>query len=92
MCGHGTIATVTGLIETGILKHEEGKNVVKLDIPGVGLVTTIAEVKNGKVTGVTFRNTPSFLYQKDVTVKVPALGTVTGDVGLWGKLVFLCSR
>jgi proline racemase/trans-L-3-hydroxyproline dehydratase len=88
MCGHGTIATVTGLIETGIIKHEEGKNVVKLDIPGVGLVTTIAEVKDSRVTGVTFRNTPSFLYQEDVTVKIPSLGTVTGDVGYGGNWYF----
>jgi proline racemase/trans-L-3-hydroxyproline dehydratase len=88
MCGHGTIATVTGLIETGILKHKEGRNVVKLDIPGVGLVTTFAEVKDGKVTGVTLRNTPSFLYQADVTVKIPSLGTVTGDVGYGGNWYF----
>lgn len=88
MCGHGTIATVTGLVETGIIKHREGNNVVKLDIPGVGLVTTVAEVKDDKVTSVTFRNTPSFLYQQDATVNVPSVGPVTGDVGYGGNWYF----
>ncbi len=88
MCGHGTIATVTGLIETGILKHQEGQNIVKLDVPGVGLVRTVAQVKDGKVTSVTLRNTASFLYQKDVAVKAPSLGTVTGDVGYGGNWYF----
>jgi proline racemase len=88
MCGHGTIATVTGLIETGIIPSEEGENVVKLDIPGMGLVKTVARVEKGKVKNVTFRNTPCFLYEKDVRVEVPSIGTVTGDVGYGGNWYF----
>lgn len=88
MCGHGTIAVVTALIETGIIAHTEGKNVVKLDVPGVGLVTTSAEVKNDRVLNVTLTNTPSFLFRKDVRLEVPSIGSITGDIAYGGNWYF----
>lgn len=88
MCGHGTIATVTALIETGIIACKEGDNGVNLDIPGVGLVKTVAKVKKGKVKNVTLRNAPSFLYEKDVRIKVPSIGNIKGDVAYGGNWYF----
>ncbi|NIO20980.1 MAG: proline racemase [Candidatus Aenigmarchaeota archaeon] len=88
MCGHGTIATVTALIETGIIDGKEGDNEVNLDIPGVGLVRTIAKVKNGKVKNVTLRNAPSFLYEEDVRIEVPSIGIIKGDVAYGGNWYF----
>ncbi len=88
MCGHGTIATVTALIESGIIDCKEGDQEVILDIPVVGLVRTVAKVEQGKVKQVTLRNAPAFLYQKDVSVNVPSLGPITGDVAYGGNWYF----
>jgi proline racemase/trans-L-3-hydroxyproline dehydratase len=88
MCGHGTIATVTALIESGIVDREDGDQEVVLDIPVVGLVRTVAKVERGKVKHVTLRNAPAFLYRKDITVNVPSLGPITGDVAYGGNWYF----
>lgn len=88
MCGHGTIATVTALIESGIIDCKEGEQEVILDIPVIGLVRTVAKVEQGKVKQVSLRNAPAFLYRKDVSVQVPSLGTITGDVAYGGNWYF----
>ena len=64
MCGHGTIGTVTALIETGLMPATEPVTEVVLEAPA-GLIRTKAEVKNGKVVSVTLTNVPAFLYKKD---------------------------
>src|SRR5207247_1461387 len=49
-----------------------------------GLIAVDAEVSNGKVTKVTFRNVPSFATHLDAKVEVRGLGTVTVDVAYGG--------
>ena len=66
MCGHGTIAVVTALIETELIPAVEPYTEVVLDTPA-GLIPTKAEVKNGKVLNVTLTNVPSFLYKENLT-------------------------
>jgi proline racemase len=68
MGGHPTIAATTVAIETGIIKPVEPVTTVKWDT-AAGLVVARAEVKNQRVTNVTFRNVPSFLYQKDIPIE-----------------------
>ena len=63
MCGHGTIGSVTALIETGLVEAKEPYTEVVLDAPA-GLIRTKAEVKNGKVLNVTLTNVPAFYIKK----------------------------
>jgi proline racemase len=82
MCGHGTIATCTVLVETGIIPAEEPITEITLDTPA-GLVEAQVSVRDGVAENVTIRNVPSFLYKSDVEVDVPDLGRVTLDIA-WG--------
>lgn len=69
MCGHGTIGSVTAIIETGLVPAQEPYTEVVLDAPA-GLIRTKAEVKNGKVMNVTLTNVPAFLYKENLTTVV----------------------
>ena len=84
MCGHGTIGTVTVAIETGLVPAVEPCTRLTLDTPA-GRVLAEAEVRDGRVKSVTIQNVPSFLYRKDVTVSVPAIGDVTLDIAYGGN-------
>ncbi len=82
MCGHGTIATCTVLVETGIIEPQEPVTKLVLDTPA-GIVRAEVKVENGSVKGVTIWNVPSFLYKSDVEVDVPTYGRVKVDIA-WG--------
>ena len=71
MGGHPTIAATTVVIETGIIKPVEPVTTVTWDT-AAGPVVATAEVKNQRVNSVTFRNVPSFLYQKDIPIEIRA--------------------
>lgn len=90
MCGHLTIAATTVVVETGIVKATEPITTVKWDT-AAGLVTAKAEVKDGRVLGVTMRNVPSFLYKKDVPIEVPGLGKITVDISYAGAFMVMAS-
>ena len=64
MCGHGTIGVATVLVETGMVAVTEPETVVALDTPA-GLVRVRVAVEDGRATGVTLRNVPSFLLERD---------------------------
>ncbi len=81
MCGHGIIGLVKVGIEAGLLTAKE--NIVKLDTPA-GRVTATAHMREGKVERVSFRNVPSFVLARDLTVEVEGLGTVTFDLAFGG--------
>jgi proline racemase len=83
MSGTNTICVVTALIETGMVRAIEPVTKLTLETPA-GLVGVEAEVRNGKVTRVTFRNVPAFAAHLDAKVEVPGLGTVTVDVAYGG--------
>jgi proline racemase len=83
MSGTNTICVVTVLIETGMVKAAEPITHLKLDTPA-GLVAVQAEVHDGKVKRVTFRNVPAFAAHLDAKIEVPTLGTVTVDVAYGG--------
>lgn len=69
MCGHGTIGSVTAIIEAGLVPAVEPYTEVVLDAPA-GLIRTKAEVKDGKVLNVTLTNVPAFLYKENLTTVV----------------------
>jgi proline racemase len=62
-CGHGTIALVTWAIETGVVP---GPRVV-VDVPS-GRLETVAQLEDGKVRSVRFRNVPSFVWDAELAI------------------------
>lgn len=83
MCGHGTIGVIVTLAHMG--KIGPGRH--KLETP-VGIVhATLHE--NGEVT---VENVPSYLHKKDVTIKVPSYGEVTGHIAWGGNWFFLVEK
>lgn len=83
MSGTNTICVVTVLLETGMIPAREGIQRLKLDTPA-GLIEIEAEVKNSKVTRVTFQNVPAFAVHLDSIIEVRDLGTVQVDVAYGG--------
>jgi len=83
MSGTNTIAVTTVLLETGMLPVKEPITELILESPA-GLIPVQAEVTDGKVTQVTFKNVPAFVVYLDAKVEVPHLETVTVDVAYGG--------
>ncbi len=91
MCGHGVIALVTTLLETGAIAAQGQRTPVNLDTPA-GLVRATAHLdESGHVVRVSFLNVPSFLYAQDVAINVPPYGQVTLDVTFGGAFYAVLS-
>jgi proline racemase len=83
MSGSNTIASVTVLLETGMIAMTAPETVVRLDMPG-GVVTATATCTDTKCVSVEFENVPSFVYQLDAELEVDGLGRVRVDVAYGG--------
>jgi len=84
MCGHGIIALVTALLETGAIPARGRHTPVNLDTPA-GLVRATAHLdSDGHVERVSFLNVPSFLYVRDVPLDLPLYGRLTIDIAFGG--------
>jgi 4-hydroxyproline epimerase len=83
MCGHGTIGTAVTLAHMGRI----GPGIHRFETP-VGIVSVELIDRNE----VLIENVASYRTQKDVTVDVPGLGPVTGDVAYGGNWFFLVQR
>jgi proline racemase len=94
MCGHGLIALVTCLLETGLSpstypgldpEYLRAKDELRLDTPAGQVLARPTWAPDGRrVTRVTFRNVASFAYALDETVEVPGLGRVRYDLAFGG--------
>jgi proline racemase len=80
MCGHGLIGVARTLELLGGL----APGPVRIDTP-VGTVAAEVEADGA----VTIENVPAFCHARDVSVDVPGLGRVTGDVAWGGNWFFL---
>jgi len=80
MCGHGTI----GVVATLVYLDRIGPGTHRIETP-VGVVAA----KLGEDGAVEIENVPSYRLAENVTVNVPGLGTVTGDVAWGGNWFFL---
>lgn len=80
MCGHGTIGVIVSLAHLGMLKPGS----VKIDTP-VGVV----EAQLRPDGSVAVANVPSYRKARAVSVDVPGVGVVTGDVAWGGNWFFL---
>jgi trans-L-3-hydroxyproline dehydratase len=84
MCGHGIIALVTALMETGALPARGPDTPVTLDTPA-GVVRATAHLgAAGRVERVSFLNVPSFLYARDVSISVAGIGELVSDIVFGG--------
>jgi trans-L-3-hydroxyproline dehydratase len=95
MCGHGTIALGTALVETGAIPRVGREARFGIDAP-CGLLRVEARVDPGeadaarregrtpRVREVAFENVPSFAAALDATLDVPGYGEVRFDVGYGG--------
>jgi trans-L-3-hydroxyproline dehydratase len=100
MCGHGTIALATALIESGVIAATGTATPIGIDAP-CGLVRAVAHVhadelsdarsanRTPRVHEVTFENVPSFAAALDVALDVPGYGSLTVDVGYGGAFYAL---
>ncbi|HSV21183.1 MAG TPA: proline racemase family protein [Casimicrobiaceae bacterium] len=83
MCGHGTIGLVATLAYLGTI--EPGTH--RIDTP-VGIVTAHLS-QDGAVS---VENVPSWRAHKRVTVEVPEIGPVVGDIAWGGNWFFLVAE
>lgn len=83
MCGHGTIGTVTFMIERGIVTPKT-PGVAMLDTPA-GVVEAHYEMNGDHVDSVRIRNVACFLADTDLSVDVPGLGEIRFDVAYGGN-------
>ncbi len=83
MCGHGTIGTAVTLAHMGRI----GPGTHRFETP-VGIVSVELIDRNE----VLIENVASYRTHKDVTVVVPGLGPVTGDVAYGGNWFFLVQQ
>jgi 4-hydroxyproline epimerase len=84
MCGHGTIGTVTVMIEEGLVTPKvEGR--LRLEVPAGIVEAEYTRDNHGNVAEVRIRNVPAFLYQTGLWVDVPDFGKVVFDVAYGGN-------
>jgi 4-hydroxyproline epimerase len=83
MCGHGTIGTVTFLIENGLVQPKL-PGVLRLDTPA-GVVTAHYKLNGGLVDSVRLTNVASFLHSRDLSVELDSLGEIRFDVAYGGN-------
>jgi proline racemase len=84
MCGHGVIALVTVLLETGAFPAKGRQTPVNLDTPA-GLVRATAHLDEmGRVERVSFLNVPAFLYARDIALNTFQHGNLTLDIAFGG--------
>lgn len=83
MCGHGTIGVIVSLAHLGLLKP----GAVRIDTP-VGVV----EARLLPSGAVAVANIPSYRKAKAVSIDVPGLGQVRGDVAWGGNWFFLMEQ
>lgn len=80
MCGHGTIGLVETLRFLGRI-HPGG---IAFDTPAGRVEATLHDDRT-----VSLKNVASRRYRKDVTVEVPGIGPITGDIAYGGNWFFL---
>lgn len=83
MCGHGTIGTVTVMIQEGLVTPSTPGQ-LRLDTPA-GRVDVHYTMDGERVASVRLVNVPSFLYVEGLEVECPDLGKISVDVGYGGN-------
>ncbi len=83
MCGHGTIGTVTIMIQEGLVTPKtEGK--LTLEVPA-GIVDVEYTMAGDRVKSVKLINIASYLEAENLEIECPDLGNLTVDVAYGGN-------
>lgn len=83
MCGHGTIGTVTVMIEQRLVTPKT-PGLLRLEVPA-GIVEAHYTIEGNKVKSVRIINIPSFLHSRDLEIECPELGVIKLDVAYGGN-------
>ncbi len=83
MCGHGTIGTVTAIVEQGLLAPKTPGQLV-LETPA-GPVTARYEMDGENVSRVTLSNVASYVACRNVPFECPELGSLKADIAYGGN-------
>jgi proline racemase/trans-L-3-hydroxyproline dehydratase len=81
-CGHGTIALATYALESGVLPSRAPETELSVDVPS-GTLPVTADVRDGRVGRVRFRNVPSFVHAQGIELDT-SCGPLTVDVAYGG--------
>lgn len=84
MCGHGTIAAATAIVECGFVEVTEPYTTVTLDTPA-GIIITKVKVENDHVISVDLENVPSFLYKENLVTEIEGYGKIIYDISFSGS-------
>jgi len=82
-CGHGTIALATWAIESGVVAPEEPETRMTIDVPS-GRLAVVASVEGGRPVSVRFRNVPSFVHSRGLSIGTSSAGEVVLGVAFGG--------
>lgn len=83
MCGHGTIGTVTVMIEEGLVRPKTPGQ-LRLETPA-GLVRVTYTQEGNKVKSVRLTNIKSYLAAEGIELQCPGLGALRVDVAYGGN-------
>ena len=89
MCGHAVIALATALLEVGIIEKDGVAPRIVMDTPA-GRVEATAYREGQKISKVSFRNVPSFVYAQNREIEVPGIGLLTYDIAFGGAFYVYC--
>ncbi|GAA1490166.1 proline racemase family protein [Brachybacterium sacelli] len=84
VCGAGTIAVATALVEAGMVEVTEPVTTVRLDAP-IGLITAEVRVREGRAESVTITGVPSYAQARDQHLEVPGRGQIDVDLAFGGN-------
>jgi proline racemase len=84
MCGHAIIALTKLVIESNMAQGPA----VSFNVPA-GRIEASASIEHRRVVQASFRNVPSFLYQRDQLIRVEGLGSVKFDIAYGGAFYAL---
>jgi proline racemase len=83
MCGHGTIGTVTAILEAGLVAPREERRIA-LETPAGRVVAEFIR-DHQSIDQVKIYNVASYLHSADVSVDVPTLGEIIVDLAYGGN-------
>lgn len=84
MCGHGTIGTVTAMLEHGLVPTPREPGQLTLDVPA-GQVIAQFDRDGDSIESVRIHNVASYLAETDIEIECPELGPIRLDVAYGGN-------